>query len=68
MALMLAMGLSACGDGEGDGQKTKGQFEAAAGSITGDQHLKREGKKDEVVGGVKNAFGDVKHAFHDATK
>ncbi len=72
-SLMLAAALSlavtticACDNGEGGGQKTKGQFESAAGSLTGDAKLKNDGKKDEVVGGVKNAIGDVKDAAHDA--
>jgi uncharacterized protein YjbJ (UPF0337 family) len=62
-----AASLAACGSGDGDGQKTKGQFESAAGSLTGDSKLKNDGKKDEVVGGVKNTVGDVKDAVHDAT-
>ncbi len=63
----LAGGLSACNSGDGGGQKTKGQIESAAGSLTGDAKLKRDGKKDEVVGGVKKTLGDVKSAVHDAT-
>jgi uncharacterized protein YjbJ (UPF0337 family) len=50
------------------GQKTKGQIESAAGPVTGDSELKHEGKKDEVVGGVKNTVGDLKDAVHDAAK
>ena len=68
LATVMAFGVSACDRGEGDGQKAKGQLESAAGSVTGDAHLKREGKKDEVVGGVKNTIGDLKSAVHDATK
>jgi len=60
--------LAGCGQGEGDGQKTQGHIEAAAGAVTGDAKLKREGKKDEVVGGVKNTIGDIKDAVHDANK
>jgi len=63
----LAASLAACDSGGGGGQKTKGQIESAAGSLTGDAKLKREGKKDEVVGGVKQTVGDVKAAVHDAT-
>ncbi len=62
-----ALAVCACDKGEGSGQKTAGQFESAAGSLTGDAKLKNRGKKDEVVGGVKNAVGDVKDAAHDAT-
>ncbi len=65
----LTLSLAACGDsGDGAGQKTKGQFESAAGSLTGDAKLKNEGKKDEVVGGVKKTVGDVKDAVKDSTK
>jgi uncharacterized protein YjbJ (UPF0337 family) len=63
----LAGSLAACDSGEGGGQKTKGQFESAAGSLTGDAKLKNQGKKDEVVGGVKKTVGDLKDAVHDAT-
>ena len=68
MLAALASLLAACGSGEGDGQKTKGNIESAAGSITGDAKLKHEGKKDEVVGGVKNTVGDLKAVVHDAGK
>ncbi len=67
MVSALAASLSACNSGEGGGQKTKGQIESAAGSLTGDAKLKRDGKKDEVVGGVKQTVGDMKSAVHDAT-
>jgi uncharacterized protein YjbJ (UPF0337 family) len=63
----LAAALAACNSGDGGGQKTKGQLESAAGSLTGDAKLKNQGKKDEVVGGVKQTVGDVKAAVHDAT-
>jgi len=63
----LAVFLAACNSGDGGGQKTKGQVESAVGSLTGDAKLKRDGKKDEVVGGVKKTVGDVKDALHDAT-
>ncbi len=63
----LAASLGACDSGDGGGQKTKGQLESAAGGLTGDAKLKQEGKKDEVVGGVKKTVGDVKSAVHDAT-
>ena len=66
--MVLAVGVGGCDRGEGAGQKTKGQIESAAGAVTGDAHLKNEGKKDEVVGGVKNTIGDLKGAVHDASK
>jgi uncharacterized protein YjbJ (UPF0337 family) len=58
--------ISACGD-SGSAQKTKGDIKEAAGKITGDDSLKREGKKDQVVGGVKETVGDAKDAVKDAT-
>ncbi len=67
MVSALAASLGACNSGEGGGQKTKGQIESAAGALTGDAKLKRDGKKDEVVGGVKQTVGDMKAAVHDAT-
>lgn len=65
-----AVGLAACGErtGGGGGQKTAGHVESAVGSMTGDEHLKHEGKKDEVVGGVKSTAHDLKDAVHDATR
>jgi uncharacterized protein YjbJ (UPF0337 family) len=63
----VAGSLAACGSGGGAGQKTKGQVESAVGGLTGDAKLKREGKKDQVVGGVKKTVGDLKDAVHDAT-
>jgi uncharacterized protein YjbJ (UPF0337 family) len=66
-SLLVLAGVSACGKG-GEAQQTKGHLESAAGSLTGSDKLKREGKKDEVVGGVKSAVGDLKDAAHDATK
>ena len=68
MAMVMAVCISACERGDGADQKTKGQIESAAGSLTGDAHLKHEGKKDEVEGGIKNTIGDVKDAVHDASK
>ncbi|MGZ3275609.1 MAG: CsbD family protein [Caulobacteraceae bacterium] len=63
-----ALTLCACDGGSGSGQKTAGHVESAVGSLTGDAKLKREGKKDEVVGGVKSAVGDLKDAAKDASK
>lgn len=61
---MLA--VSACDKDAGHAQKTTGKIESGVGSITGDKELKREGKKDEVVGGVKSAASDLKGAVKDA--
>jgi uncharacterized protein YjbJ (UPF0337 family) len=65
--LLAAAALCACGDEHGGGaQKTKGQVESGVGSFLGDSHLKREGKKDEVVGGFKKTATDLKQSVHDA--
>ncbi len=66
--LAVALALGGCGRRDGDVQKTQGHIESAAGSLTGDSKLKNNGKKDEVVGGVKNTVGDLKDAVHDAAK
>jgi uncharacterized protein YjbJ (UPF0337 family) len=66
---LLGSGLAACGDTSGgSAQKTGGKIEEAAGKITGDDDLKREGKKDKVVGGVKETVDDAKDAVKDAAK
>jgi len=58
--------LSACDKDSGHAQKTAGKIESGVGAVTGDKSLKREGKKDEVVGGVKSAGSDLKDAIKDA--
>ncbi|MDG2530258.1 CsbD family protein [Caulobacter endophyticus] len=62
-----ALALTACGDKDsGHAQKTEGEIKSAVGSAIGDKDLKKEGKKDEVVGGVKSAGEDLKAAAKDA--
>jgi len=46
----------------GDSDKAKGKIKEAAGDLTGDGDLKREGKADQAGGKVKNAVDDVKDA------
>jgi uncharacterized protein YjbJ (UPF0337 family) len=58
--------LTACDKDSGHGQKAAGHVESAVGSITGDEKLRHEGKKDEIVGGVKSAATDLKNAAKDA--
>ena len=59
----LALGLmsvAACGKSEdGATQQTKGEIKEGVGGLVGDQDLKREGQKDQVVGGVKETVEDV---------
>lgn len=49
----------------GDTDKTKGKVKEAAGDLTDDDELKREGKADQAGGKVKNAVDDVKDAVTD---
>jgi uncharacterized protein YjbJ (UPF0337 family) len=44
----------------GDSDKTKGKIKEAAGDLTDDDEMKREGKADQASGKVKNAVDDVK--------
>ncbi len=60
------LALSGCNKDSGHAQKTAGKIESGVGSVTGDKDLKREGKKDEIVGGVKSAGSDLKDAVKDA--
>jgi uncharacterized protein YjbJ (UPF0337 family) len=46
----------------------KGRIKQAAGSLSGDKKLEREGEVDEAKGKVKGAVEDVKHAVKDASK
>jgi uncharacterized protein YjbJ (UPF0337 family) len=48
--------------------KAKGKLKQAAGALSGDKNLKREGEVDEAKGNVKGAVEDVKHAVKDAVK
>ena len=44
----------------------KGRAKEAAGSVTGDDDLKREGKTDQAAGTVKDAAGSAKDKVDDA--
>jgi uncharacterized protein YjbJ (UPF0337 family) len=48
--------------------KVKGKIKQAAGSVSGDKKLEREGKVDQAKGKVKGVVEDVKHAVKDAAK
>jgi uncharacterized protein YjbJ (UPF0337 family) len=51
------------------GEKTdqaKGRIKQAAGDLTDDEGLKREGKADEIGGKVKGFVDDVKDKAEDA--
>ena len=44
----------------------KGRVKEAAGSVTGDDDLKREGKTDQAAGTVKDVAGSAKDKVDDA--
>jgi len=43
----------------------KGRVKEAAGDLTGDKDLQREGKVDQATGKVKDAVGDVSDKVKD---
>ena len=51
-----------------DGAATNmgGKVKEAAGKVTGDEKLKREGQADQARGKVENAVGGAKDAVRDA--
>jgi uncharacterized protein YjbJ (UPF0337 family) len=49
----------------GEADKAKGRAKQAAGDITDDEDLKREGKKDETAGKAKDAVGDAKDKVNE---
>jgi uncharacterized protein YjbJ (UPF0337 family) len=65
LTFMIAVaGLSACDKEAGRKQETVGKVESGVGKVIGDKDLKKQGKEDKVVGGVKQ--GDLKGAVKDA--
>jgi uncharacterized protein YjbJ (UPF0337 family) len=44
----------------GETDQAKGRVKQAAGDLTGDKDLKREGKVDEIAGKVKDGVDKVK--------
>jgi uncharacterized protein YjbJ (UPF0337 family) len=48
--------------------RAKGRAKQAAGAVTGDKKLERQGKVDEAKGHVKGAVEEVKHAVKQAVK
>ncbi len=51
---------------DGDVDKGKGRAKEAAGDLTGDEDLQREGQGDQAAGKAKNAMDDVKDKANDA--
>jgi uncharacterized protein YjbJ (UPF0337 family) len=54
--------------GDGAADKAKGNVKEAAGDLTGDKDLKREGKVDQASGSVKDKVGDVADSAKNALK
>ncbi|HEX9995087.1 MAG TPA: CsbD family protein [Acidimicrobiales bacterium] len=52
--------------GDGTFDEMKGRAKEAAGDLTGDRDLEREGKVDRAAGGVKDKVGDVADTVKDA--
>ena len=51
--------------GDGSADEGKGRLKEAAGSLTGDDSLKNEGKVDQATGSVKDKVGDVADKVKD---
>jgi uncharacterized protein YjbJ (UPF0337 family) len=52
----------------GKTQELKGRVKEAAGALTGDARLKREGKLDQAVGKVKQTAGKMIDKAENAVK
>ena len=50
----------------GKSDELKGRVKEAAGALTGDEKLKREGKTDQVVGKIKQKVEKVVDKVKDA--
>ena len=48
----------------GDADKAKGRLKEAAGDLTDDKDLKKDGKVDKTSGSLKNAVDRAKDALH----
>jgi uncharacterized protein YjbJ (UPF0337 family) len=54
--------------GDGTSEKLKGHAKEAAGDLSGDDELKREGKVDRAEGGVKDKVGGAADKVKDALR
>ena len=52
--------------GDGTADEAKGRVKEAAGDLSGDDGLKREGKVDRASGSVKDKVGDASDKLKDA--
>lgn len=51
---------------DGTADDLKGRTKEAAGALTGDKDLKREGKVDQAAGDVKDKLGNATDKVKDA--
>ena len=50
---------------EGAGKNVGGKIKEAAGKVTGDEKLKREGQAEQVEGKVQNTVGGLKDKLRE---
>jgi uncharacterized protein YjbJ (UPF0337 family) len=50
----------------GTADKVQGKIKQAAGDLTGDEKLQREGERDETAGKIKDGLGKAKDKLSDA--
>jgi uncharacterized protein YjbJ (UPF0337 family) len=50
---------------EGSAKNLGGKIKEAAGKVTGDEKLKREGQADQVAGKVQNVVGGIKDKLRE---
>jgi uncharacterized protein YjbJ (UPF0337 family) len=50
---------------EGAAKNVGGKIKEAAGKVTGDEKLKREGQADQVTGKVQNVVGGIKDKLRE---
>jgi uncharacterized protein YjbJ (UPF0337 family) len=53
---------------DGDIDAAKGKLKQAAGDLTDDEDLRREGKVDEATGSIKEKIGDAADKVKDALR
>ena len=53
---------------DGKFEQVKGRVKQAVGDLTGNKHLRTEGRVDEAKGKVQETAGHVRHAVADAVE
>jgi uncharacterized protein YjbJ (UPF0337 family) len=64
VAALIAVGISACQSGhrnvaDGRARDAKGRVESGVGNVTGDEHMKDDGQRDQDEGKGQKAVGKV---------